>query len=277
VSTPSQPPLPLGDVDVRDVWSTEVDDTFRVFVGHCGSRPEGVLFVTDANGLFGLAVDTVRMMQLPAMLPSMLVIGIGYPTAATIAETIDLRVRDLTPTASSRFKSSGGADPFLRFIRTELMPTLQQSVESYPKQSIYFGHSLGGLLGVHALLNEQQTFDHHIVSSPSLWWDHQVMFERERQRSSTTSDLRSRVFFGIGSEETDSGRRAESVNLPPEHPAKPPASYLDMVDDMSRFVEALTSRNYPGLALRSVIVPDEYHATVAATVLNRGLRHVFAG
>jgi hypothetical protein len=62
---------------------------------------EAVLFVTDGNGLFGLAVDAIRMMQIPALLPSMLVVAVGYPGMAAIGDTVGIRGRDLTPTPAS--------------------------------------------------------------------------------------------------------------------------------------------------------------------------------
>ena len=80
----------LGSTEVHDLWSDAVNDTFRIFVGHCGADPQGVLLVTDANGLFGLTVDTVRLMQLPALVPSLLVVGVGYPDAANVIDTVEV-------------------------------------------------------------------------------------------------------------------------------------------------------------------------------------------
>ena len=96
----------------------------RVFVGHCGEEPRVTLVLTDGNGLMGLAVDTVRLMQIPGLLPSMLVVGVGYPDAAVVTDTIDRRFRHLTPTPSRRNEGSGQADAFVRFFRTELFPWL---------------------------------------------------------------------------------------------------------------------------------------------------------
>jgi predicted alpha/beta superfamily hydrolase len=150
-----------------------------VFIGHCGPDPRAILFVTDANGLFGLAVDTVRLMQIPGLLPSLLVVGVGYPDAETVIDTVEIRARDLTPTPDDLF-------------------------------------------GTYALLKATTTFDRYIISSPSLWWDREVIFDVERQRADTER-LQTEVFFGIGSLETDAGRRREAVNLADGHPAKPPA------------------------------------------------------
>lgn len=265
----------FGGVEVHDVWSEEVRDTFRLFVASCGESPRAVLILTDGNGLSGMAFDLVRLMQLPALLPSMLVVGIGYPDAVTIADTIDIRVRDLTPTHSPIFDGSGGGDAFLRFVRSELFPLLERRHPTCLGTSVYFGHSLGGLFGVHTLLRAPGTFDHYIISSPSLWWDHYCLFAHEAQRASVNSDLAAKVFFGIGADETDDGRRREASNLSEDHPMKPPRTHLDMVDDLARFADLIGGRNYPSLSLETVVFPNEFHATVPPTVLSRGLRHAF--
>jgi predicted alpha/beta superfamily hydrolase len=266
------PPMPLGDVEVHDLWSMAVQDHFRLFIGHCGEHPRVALFVTDANGLFGTAVDTVRMMQLPALLPSMLVVGIGYPSANAIGDTLALRARDLTPTPSRHFPGSGGAPAFLRFISDELFSWTRHRFPSAMDRTVYFGHSLGGLFGAHALFAEPTVFDDYIVSSPSLWWDHRVLFAWEEQWAAGHDDLATGTYFGIGGLETDEGRRREATNLPEGHPFKPVATYLDMVDDLVRFTNLLRDRRYPSLRLAVDVLPDEFHATAAPIVLSRGLR-----
>ena len=265
----------LGATEFHDIWSEQVEDTFRVFVGACGSQPEVTIFVSDGNGLFGLVVDTVRLMQIPALLPSVLVVGIGYPGADTVADTIDIRVRDLTPTRWSAYPDSGGADRFLSFINETLLDWVARRFATALASTVYFGHSLGGLLGTHALLSDHCSFSHSIISSPSLFWDRYVIFDTERRRAEMARDLPAHAFFGIGALETDEGRRVEGVRLPPGHPRKPAATHLDMVDDLRRFTESLQSRRYANFDMRFAVYPDEFHATVPATVLTHGLRHFF--
>lgn len=262
---------PLGGTEVHDLWSESVGDSFRVFVGHCGPDPRAVLLLTDANGLFGLTVDTVRLMQIPALVPSLVVVGVGYPDADGVADTVQIRTRDLTPTPSRHFEGSGHAAEFVEFLATELRPWLTDRYPRAADDMTYFGHSLGGLFGAHLLLTSSALFDRYIVSSPSLWWDHESIFDIERSRP-RTGRLHSRVCFGIGSLETDPGRRAEAVNLPTGHPAKPVSTPLDMVEDMRRFIDQLRSRKDPTLRIDAFEVPDEFHATVPGVVLTRALR-----
>ena len=270
-------PIPaLGSTEVHDLRSEALDDERRVFIARCGGNPQGILLVTDGNGLFGLVVDTLRLMQIPALVPSMLVVAVGYPTASTLRDTAQIRTRDLTPTYSPAFEHSGGADDFVRFLSDELRPWLAERFGHAADDVTYFGHSLGGLFGAHVLLAQPGLFKRYILASPSLWWDRESIFRDEAAFSEVNDDLRAAVFFGIGALESDEGRRAESVNLPSGHPFKPPAARLDMVDDMRRFTAQLASRNYPSLDLRTVEIADEYHATVPGGVLSRALRHFWS-
>lgn len=265
-------PTALGKTSVYDQWSEAVGDIFRIFTAECGADPQAILFVTDANGLFGLTVDTVRLMQLPGIVPSLLVVGVGYPHAQTLIDTIGIRTRDLTPTSAPSFPSSGGADRFIRFIQSELWPSLRSK---YPTATdrIYFGHSLGGLFGAYTMLSHTNVFDRFIIGSPSLWWDDHKIFTFDPSQNYSCDQVDTEAVVGIGSLETDEGRRLEAANLPDTHPAKPPKAHLDMVDDARTFVARFDHSQ--GLDLHYVEIADEFHATVPPVVLNRALRQFF--
>ena len=264
----------LGGTEVHDLWSDAVGDTFRIFIGQCGQDPEAILLVTDGNGLFGLIVDTIRLMQIPGLVPPLLVVGVGYPGAEAVIDTVEARTRDLTPTPSKHFDGSGHADAFITFIRTELHPWLADKNPAAANHLTYFGHSLGGLFGAYTLMSNTAPFDRYVLSSPSLWWDNEAIFDLEQ--ASADRPVNAEVFFGIGSLETDAGRRLEGKNLPDDHPANPPPIHLDMVDDMRRFVAQLASRSDAGPKVASIEIADEFHATVPAIVLNRALRYFYS-
>jgi uncharacterized protein len=276
--------VPLADTEVHYLRSSHVGDEFKVFVGHCPSDRvalPAVLYLTDANGYFGLAVDIIRSMQLARHLPPMLVVGLGY-RAGILAETVSSRTRDLTPTSDAAFAelfpdstSMGGAAQLLAFIRTELMPWVTMNFDSDPAHTTYFGHSMGGLFGTHVLLSEPTTFGHYVIGSPSLWWDSGDIFATEERYASKHDDLSATVYFGIGAYETHEGRLLEAQNMPPDEQAKTGARYIDMVADMSRMVDRMRHRRYPSLRMRSDIIPGEFHVTAPPVILSRGLRSVF--
>jgi predicted alpha/beta superfamily hydrolase len=278
---------PLADTEVHYLWSAQADAEFKIFVGHCGTlaaeraASRAVLYLTDANGYFGLTVDLIRSLQLARHLPPLLVIGIGY-RAGTIGETIAVRTKDLTPTSDPAFArlfpgqpAMGGAAAMLAFITDELMPWAGHNYGADPAGALYFGHSFGGLFGTYVLLREPAVFRSYIIASPSLWWDNYTIFKLEERYAQARDDLAATVYFGIGADETHEGRQREARNMPPDQRAKTGAWYIDMVADMTRLVAQLQQRQYPALNLRSETFPGEFHITVPPLALSRGLRYAF--
>lgn len=277
----------LADTEVHYLWSAQAGAEFKVFVGHCGTLPAAsaaspaVLYLTDANGYFGLAVDLIRSMQLSRHLPPLLVVGIGY-RAGAIAETIGVRTKDLTPTVDPAFArlfpgqpAMGGAAETLAFITEELMPWADKNYGADPAAACYFGHSFGGLFGTYVLLSKPAVFRSYVIASPSLWWDNHAIFTLEERYALAHDDLAATVYFGIGADETHEGRLREAQNMPSDQRAKTSARYIDMVADMARMTGRLQQRRYPALNIRSETFPGEFHITVPPVALSRGLRYAF--
>ena len=173
----------------------------------------------------------VRLMRIPALVPPVVVVGVGYPTD-DLDEILRRRTTDFTPTEVSGWPGSGGSARFRTMLREHVLPFVS-SVAPTVRALTLFGHSLGGMFSVTDWMAEDRLFDRYVISSPSLWWDDHAL-------------LRTRVpvphapaYLAIGSEETDAGRRREAAALPEGDRWKPPATYLDMVDDLLRFVAAL--------------------------------------
>jgi predicted alpha/beta superfamily hydrolase len=260
----------LGNVALEDINDSDIGETFRLFFGFCGDEPGELLVVTDANGLFGMSVDLIRLLRLHGLVPPMLVVGIGYANHSHIAETLDARARDLTPSPMTAFPGSGGGEAFRRFLRGSVIPRAQVLAPAAGRTT-YFGHSLGGMFGAFDLVSADRLFDRHIISSPSLWWGKRELARRDLRP--VTGD----AFFCIGANETDEGRRREGAGLPDGHPLKPVPNYLDMVADLVEFTDALSEQAGAGLRMTTLILPDEYHATAAPVALTRGLRWHFEG
>ena len=276
---------PLAGTEVHYLRSEHVGDEFKIFVGHCGdtdaTEPAAVLYVSDANGLFAGAVEIVRFMQLSNQLPPILVVGVGYRMAG-IAETVIVRARDFTPTYDEQFvrwfpeqTMMGGADPFLVFIRDELKPWVQSHFRVDADDSMYFGHSLGGLFATYVLLTEPTMFRRYGIGSPSLWWHNDMMFDYETRYSEAHNDLSARAFFSVGAFEDHDGRQREVSRMSADERAAAALRYIDMVADTERMVAALRGRKYPSLVVDKVVLADEFHVTVAHLNLSRALRNLF--
>ncbi|MPM92810.1 Ferri-bacillibactin esterase BesA [bioreactor metagenome] len=60
---------------------------------------------------------------------------------------------------------------FLDFIEQRLQPAVQAAWPVDAARQTLFGHSLGGLLAVHALATRPGLFTRYAAASPSLWWN----------------------------------------------------------------------------------------------------------
>jgi len=287
----------ISSTEVRFIRSEHVDQEFKIFV----ALPEPVmpdqrypvLYVLDGNGIFGLATDIARGLLLGSELPPMIVVGIGYPVGG-LAETLNLRMRDYTPTPDDRFvdvavkmwggtggETSGGGPQFLEFIRSELKPFIDAEYPADPHDATIFGDSFGGLFSTFVLLNAPDTFQRYIIGSPSLFWDGCVMLEHERRYAESHDDLRAKVFVACGALETAADMKEMMKNMPPEMAGtfeeyqQAIGGEPQMVEILHPFLETLRGRGYPSLELSSEVFPDETHNSVPALNLSRGLRKVF--
>ena len=279
---------PVADTEVHYLTSSAVGDEFKIFIGHCPSpwpAHEGVaptpVYVLDANGFFGTAVEIVRLMQLAAQLPPILVVGIGYRLGA-LGETIQIRTRDLTISHDESFLAiypdcteMGGAPRMLEFIRAELMPWVAATFGVTSTDAMLFGHSFGGLFATYVLLTAPQTFRRYGIGSPSMWWHDELAFELERSYAEAHDDLEAEVFIGVGDLETFDGRQREVSRQPPQVRAIAALRPIDMVQNALQLAEVLRSRQYPHLRLDFAVFPDEFHVTVGSLSLSRALRSLF--
>ncbi len=263
----------LPDTELHLLASQEVGDTYQIRVGRpqpAEPKPASVLFLSDANLLFGTAVEMTRLYDRAGLLPPLWVIGIGYPVPGLFAH--EQRVRDFTP--------NGAADRFLAFIQGELKPWVAERYDIDPDGSTFFGGSLGGLFATHVLLQAPGTFRRYAIGSPSYWWDDRAMFGQAEQYVRGHDDLDAAVFVSVGGEETPEGMRRFVDRLSGEARAKAEeelrdASMPDMVADARTMVELLSGAGFPGLRIGLEVLNGEHHATAGPGNLSRALRFLY--
>lgn len=174
------------------------------------------------------------------------------------------RTRDLTPTHTlvgldgkeAEFrKESGGGNAFLQFIRDELFAEVDSKFRSLPHRTIV-GHSLGGLLALHALVEHPDMFQGYIAIDPSLWWDEQLVVRRAEQVFSIDRSRRGSVYISLAN-----------------HEAVGPGHIMDVV-----------GREFSGILGTAVGIRSELqhfeaedHASVALLSLYHGLLSIFDG
>jgi predicted alpha/beta superfamily hydrolase len=135
---------------------------------------------------------------------SVILVGVGRPggpplgQAEIAAGNVPYRVHDMSPTEDSP-GVGGGAPDFLRVIKEEIIPFIDQEFRTTSDRGI-FGHSMGGLFASWVLLAEPDVFSRYGISSPSLFWDNEVLFTQEA-RVPSGPILPKRVHLSVGGDE----------------------------------------------------------------------------
>ena len=256
------PRATIPDTEVRSVHSAIVDENFGISValprGYTSSDADyPVLYMTDADMWFAAATQIIRFMQVREELPQMLLVGIGYGAEDT-REWRTRRRRDLTPShvPDEAGRPSGGAADFLRFIREELMPFVNENYRTSSDNALA-GGSLGGLFALYTLFHAPDAFQRYIISSPSIGWDDRVTLDYEAEYAATHSDLPATIFMSVGGlEETPGGESR-------------------MITNMRQLADSLLSRCYPNLRLETVVFEGETHVSVIPAATSRGLRVIY--
>lgn len=219
-----------------------------------------VIYLNDAGYNWLTAVGLTRAPFNHGGYESAILVGISY---AKGVRGMDSRVQDYTPTKDlswRRFDTGGGAQ-YLEFIKKEAIPFAESKYRIDSNRRTLVGHSLGGLFGAYVLLKEPGLFSNYILSSPSLWYHDQVIFQMESAVFDSSAVLTGRVFIGIGSTETPAinGR---------DH---------DMVGQAINFAKTLRSRGYKDLDVREVVYEDGTHLTTYPLALTEALRWLLPG
>lgn len=214
-----------------------------------GDQRYPVLYMTDGDAQLGHTASTIEFLSRNGRMPQMIVVAI----------TNTDRTRDLTPTrvtppgpAGKQLATSGGADKFLKFIETELIPQVEKTYRTQPYR-IFAGHSFGGLLAVHAFATKNDLFNAYIAVSPSLQWDKEVTVNKTADFLKDRKDLKSALYFTMGNEGGG------------------------MLLAFNKTKELLTKQQLNGFAWDSALMDDEDHGTVVLRSHYMGLKKIFDG
>ncbi len=194
----AQQPLSLGTAYELD--SKVMAESRRVIVWTPPGYDAGrfrvpVLYVTDAQAQFAHTVTTVEFLSRNGRIPPMLVVGLFNTD-----RTRDLTpYKDGTPQSDTQLPTAGGADRFLTFIETELVPWVESRYRTEPYR-VFAGHSFGGLFAVHALATKPGLFNAVISVSPTLAWRQGEPAKRMEQMLLRNRELKAALYLTLGDE-----------------------------------------------------------------------------
>jgi uncharacterized protein len=209
-----------------------------------------VLYMTDGDAHMGHTASSIEFLTDNGRIPDVIVVGV----------TNTDRTRDLTPAKSTvknaagelQFPTAGGADNFLKFFETELIPAIEKDYRVQPYR-ILAGHSFGGLFAIHAMITRPGLFNSYVAVSPSLQWENFEALKRAEEFLKNQKELRVTLYASIGNEP---GRIGESFD---------------------KFKEALAKTNIKGFEWQAERLDDEDHGSVVLRSHYFGLRKVYEG
>lgn len=213
------------------------------------SRPYPVLYLTDGDRQLEHTAAVADYLVREGRVPEMIIVGI----------TNTDRTRDLTPTNVRemaqdgrvlRFPTSGGADRFLAFIETELIPHVEKNYRTQPFR-LFAGHSFGGLFALHALFTRPALFHGVIAASPALVWDDHYVLRKAEEWAKANRTSNATLVFTVGNEGAELDREFDALQ------------------------ELLKTKAPRGLAWQALRLGDEDHGSVVLPTHYAGLRKVF--
>jgi len=210
-------------------------------------RKYPVLYMTDGDAHIGHTSSTIQFLAQNGRMSELIVVGI----------TNTDRTRDLTPTKATganagQFPTAGGADNFLKFIETEVIPQIEKTYRVEPYR-ILAGHSFGGLFTVHTLITRPELFNSYVAVSPSLQWSDEATLKRAEEFFKTRKELKATLFTSLGNEPGDIGKSFEA------------------------FKQLLATTKIKGFEWDAQQLMDEDHGSVVLRSHYLGMRKVYDG
>jgi predicted alpha/beta superfamily hydrolase len=236
-------------------------------------RSYPVLWAMDGALMHMLVAGIVNNFAFGRLLPEMIVVSVGHPSAEGMPGFAKREI-DLLPPGSLAIDDDLGTqtegmapqefldelakklkgDQFLDFLIDQLRPALGEQYRMNDDHGL-MGHSSGGYFTGYALFARPGGFSRYLIASGT----NKLTLELEAKYAESHEDLSARVFIGAGSGEL-------SFEM----------STARIVSRTVFLAENLVMRKYPSLVLKSQLYTDRDHFTVMAPMFADGIQHLYA-
>lgn len=253
-----RPHIPQHCFEYQMTSSKNLD--YRILIATPTEEPApngyAVIYALDGDALFQTLAEAVKLQtRKPKGYDPILVVGIGYPSKEPF--DMERRCRDFTMQVDRAalperpggrpWPPTGEADQFLDFLELELMPTIAKELPIDPARQLIVGHSLGGLLTLHAMFTRPHLFTHYASGSPSVWWgNNEVLKELEQFKAHWQGEEQRHLLLTIGAEELE-----------------------DMLKGAGEIAKGLSPLVDKGLHLEWIKFTGEDHVSVLPATLSR--------
>ena len=166
-------PLVIGDRHILRAGSPAVERRILVIPPRSygdTTRTFPVLYVLDGDEHAQSAAAAATALSANGRIPELIVVAIGGGDRGLDYTPPLRRTTQLPPGVAAH----GGAGAFLGVLRDEIVPLVERRYRVSPMR-VVAGHSLGGLLAMHALVTEPRLFRGYLTMEPSLWWDDRIV------------------------------------------------------------------------------------------------------
>jgi predicted alpha/beta superfamily hydrolase len=241
-----------------ELFSESVRDSFSIFIKLPGNynakrkRNFSVVYLLDGNAYFDAVADDIRKHKKDAIL-----VGIGYKNAFLMDS---LRNRDYTfPQAAPQdsFPTSGGADRFLAFIKTELIPFIDKAYRTDTADRCLMGHSLGGYFTLFAmqqgLSGRSNPYKQYVAASPSLYYSDQYLIKALQNTEPGNTNPQT-LILTIGENELE-----EDATIP---------------EYFNSFVKHMNDGKYKNIKLITEVFPSFGHMDTGISTFARALQEL---
>lgn len=164
-------PLPALRGDYFVVESTRLGRQFHIYVRLPADMAETpgarypVVYLLDGDSLFPHLASNHLFLTYDDALPEAIVVGIAY---GGFEPAVNRRGYDFSAPAEDARADQGGADAFLDFLRTELLPEVERRYPADPGKRVLFGQSRGGHFVLYSAFVDPDLFWGRIASNPTL-------------------------------------------------------------------------------------------------------------
>ncbi len=232
------------------VWSKQLNEDRNITVvlpENYASNPEAtypVLYVLDGDYNVRATSGMLDfMMNKAQLIPDLIIVGISDKGTEQYRKY--MTPRGLT--APFDKDAYGEADKFLAWMTAELKPYIQQHYRA-SDYSLLYGHSIGGLFVLNALVHHPESFNVFFASSPSVWLNDFAFVEQVGDTLTQEGRAEATLFLTLG-DETKMGQQRFRSLLDEQQPS----SINWFINDF----------------------PEENHGSAGLVALRYGLKTVF--
>jgi predicted alpha/beta superfamily hydrolase len=206
-----------------------------------------VVYILDGETHFNDFLYIYKFAKNERFLPPLILIALPN----TYNGKGNMRDRDFLLEKTTDHVKAGGADNFIAFLKTELIPYINKKLPTSGHNSL-FGHSLGGLFTMYVLLTEPGLFTDYYCSDPAFPWNNRQIISMAAETFKNTRELNKTLWI-IGVEET-----FRNVGI----------AKMDTV---------LKTMAPNGLRYKVSVYPNESHMSVRLKGIYDGLKYTYNG